>query len=82
MAVNPFYVKVESSTRKETVGVGMKRKDGRMDTYIHQRDHGEITTPFHITQVTMQNTETGEIYLTCWVYDENNVCVAEKETVY
>lgn len=53
MAVYPFYAEVNSSTRKDTVGVGCRRKQGEMNIEIYQRDKGEITNPYTIRQYTM-----------------------------
>ncbi len=50
MAVYPFYVEVDSSTRKTTEGVGCRSKDGYMTTTIYQRDNGEITSPYKVWQ--------------------------------
>ena len=50
MAVYPFYVEVNSSSRANKVGVGDRHRKAYMETYIYQRDKGEITTPFKIVQ--------------------------------
>lgn len=48
--IYPFYVEVESSSRKNTVGVGGKSKYDTITTKIRQRDNGDITTPYLIEQ--------------------------------
>ena len=53
MAVYPFYAEVNSSTRKDIVGVGCRSKQGEMTTEIYQRDNGSITNPYTIRQYTM-----------------------------
>lgn len=53
MSVYPFYVEVDSSTRKDTVGVGCRRKQGEMTTKVYQRDAGSITKPYTIQQYTV-----------------------------
>lgn len=45
MAVQPFYVKAKSSTRKEEVGVGVRSKDGSMTTHIYQRNEVKFLKP-------------------------------------
>lgn len=55
MAVYPFYVEVNSSSRANTVGVGDRHKKAYMETYIYQRDRGEITTPFKIVQRSVED---------------------------
>ena len=66
MAVYPFYVEVNSSSRANTVGVGAKSKKGYIETYIHQRDEGAIITPFKIVQHSIE--EDGDIKLHTEVY--------------
>lgn len=53
MAVYPFYATVDSSTRKDTVGVGCRKKQGEMSIEVYQRDKGEITNPYTIRQYTV-----------------------------
>ena len=60
MSVYPFYVSVESSTRKDTVGVGCRKKQGAVHTKIYQRENGEITNPYTIHQYTITK-EDGSI---------------------
>lgn len=81
MSVFPFYVKVNSSSRKTPVGVGAKSKNSDMTVEIMQRDKGEITTPYTIRQVTCENTETGKITLMTQVY-KNGVVIDYHETEY
>ena len=50
MAVYPFYISTTSSSRRTPISGGTKSKKGWMETFIYQRDHGEITTPFKIVQ--------------------------------
>lgn len=66
MAVYPFYVEVNSSSRANKVGCGAKSKKGYMETFIYQRDEGEITTPFKIVQRSIE--EGNEIKLYTEVY--------------
>ena len=66
MAVYPFYVEVNSSSRASSVGVGAKSKKAYMETFVHQRDEGEITTPFKIVQRIVE--DEGEIRLYTEVY--------------
>ena len=66
MAVYPFYVEVNSSTRANKVGVGARSKKGYVETYIYQRDEGEITTPFKIVQRSVEHE--GELKLYTEVY--------------
>lgn len=61
MSIYPFYVEVNSSTRKTTEGVGCRSKDGDMTTTVYQRDKGEITTPYKIWQYS--ETIEGELCL-------------------
>ena len=65
MAVYPFYVEVNSSSRANTVGVGTREKKGYVETYIYQRDEGAITTPFKIVQRSKEivDTETNKVVL-------------------
>lgn len=50
MAVYPFYVEINSSTRKTNTSVNTRDKDGTMVMHIHQRDNGCITNPYKIRQ--------------------------------
>lgn len=61
MSVYPFYVEVDSSTRKSTVGVGCKSKQGEMTVEVYQRNEGSITNPYTIRQYTLTNEENGTI---------------------
>ena len=61
MAVYPFYVDVKSSTRKTSVGVGCRAKEGDMTTSVYQRDDGRITTPYKVYQYSERID--GELYL-------------------
>ena len=81
MAVYPFYVNVKSSTRKSEIGVGARSKNSEMIIEIHQRDRGEITTPYTIKQETYENTETGVIHLVTYVY-KNGELIDTHETEY
>lgn len=81
MAVYPFYVKVNSSTRREEVGVGCRSKKGNMTINILQRNRGAIETPYKIVQTTNENTETGELLLVTTVY-KNGVVIDSYETNY
>ena len=60
--VYPFYVIVDSETRKDYVGVGVKKKIGKLTTDIHQRDKGEITTPYTIKQFTREYCESKKVH--------------------
>ena len=60
--VYPFYVEVNSSSRANNVGVGAKTKKAYMETFVHQRDEGEITTPFKIVQRCVDDTLYTEVY--------------------
>lgn len=53
MAVYPFYVSVDSSSRKSTIGVGCRTKQGEMNTEVYQRENGSITNPYTIRQYTL-----------------------------
>lgn len=53
MSVYPFYVEVESSTKKNVTGVGIKSKNGYLTTHVYQRETGCITMPYEIRQHTM-----------------------------
>ena len=53
MTVYPFYVSVDSSTRRSTAGVGCRSKQGQMTTEVYQRDKGGITNPYTIRQYTV-----------------------------
>lgn len=64
--VYPFYIEVNSSSRANPVGVGAKSKKAYMETFIHQRDEGEITIPFKIVQRTVE--DNGELRLYTEVY--------------
>jgi hypothetical protein len=50
MAVRPFYIEANIEGRKTNLAGGTARKDGQHNIAIHQRDRGEITTPFKIEQ--------------------------------
>ena len=50
MTVYPFYVEVESSTRKNVTGVGVRSKNGTLTTKVYQRENGAITIPYVINQ--------------------------------
>lgn len=52
MAVYPFYVESDISSRKTLLQGGVKSKDGNMRTKIYQRENGAITTPFEVRQFT------------------------------
>ena len=56
--VYPFYVSVDSETRKDYVGVGVRKKIGKITTNIYQRDKGEITSPYTIKQFTLEWSES------------------------
>ena len=66
MAVYPFYVEINSSSRANNVGVGARQKKGYMETFIYQRDEGAITNPFKIIQRSIE--EDNEIQLRTEVY--------------
>lgn len=74
MAVMPFYVTVDSSTRANTVGCGCKAKQGYIETVIHQRSNGAITTPFKVVQMS-HTDENGKITLHTTVYHEGKLLV-------
>lgn len=80
MAVYPFYVDVNSSTRKSRIGVGVRRKDGFMRTVITQRNQGAIETAFTIECDT--NIIDGKEKLVTSVYDCNGDLIAEHYTDY
>ena len=50
MAIYPFYVEADSSSRKSLIAGGVRAKDGEMTTAIYQRDNGAITTPYKVYQ--------------------------------
>lgn len=50
MSVFPFYIVAHSSSRQSPIQGGVRRKDGRMTTYLYQRDEGSITAPYTIEQ--------------------------------
>ena len=50
MAVYPFYVEANSSSRKSLIAGGVRAKDDEMTTAIYQRDNGAITTPYKVYQ--------------------------------
>ena len=50
MAVYPFYVEADSSSRKSLIAGGVRAKNGEMTTAIYQRDNGAITTPYKVYQ--------------------------------
>lgn len=52
MAVYPFYINTDAEGRRSPIAGGTRRKDGSMTTTVYQRDKGEITTPFKISQYT------------------------------
>lgn len=52
--IYPFYVEVESTSRKNPVGVGMKNKNGFVTIKVRQREFGNITTPYLIQQHTVE----------------------------
>lgn len=81
MAVYPFYLEADSSSRKSTISGGVRSKNGYMNTKIYQRDNGEITTPYEIRQYTRENTETGKLQCVTAVYYQGK-CVSEHTTDY
>lgn len=60
--VQPFYVLVDSETRQQEVGVGVRKKLGKIETYIYQRDEGQITTPYTIKQFTLEWSESKKVH--------------------
>ena len=63
MAVRPFYVTADVEGRANPLSGGPKRKDGRMTIELHQRDKGDITTPYRICQRPMDDNQLiTEIY--------------------
>lgn len=54
MAVRPFYIEADIEGRKTPLAGGTARKNGEHHISIHQRDKGEITTPFKIEQYTKE----------------------------
>ena len=55
MAVYPFYINTDAEGRRTPIAGGTRRKDGSMTTTVYQRDKGEITTPFKISQHTEEH---------------------------
>lgn len=45
MAVFPFYISTIASGRQTPIAGGTKSKTGYMETFLYQRDRGEITNP-------------------------------------
>lgn len=80
MAVYPFYTKVESSTRNTPVGVGARSKDGVLNTFIHQRDRGQITVPITINQYTY-TTEMGVLMCRTKIFFQGEL-LKEYDTEY
>lgn len=82
MAVYPFYVESKpTGTRKSPIAGGCRNKDGSQETFIYQREHGEIITAFKVVQ-TSSVDENGERILTCEVYNRSGDKVAEETTIY
>lgn len=80
--VYPFYVTVDSNSRKSITGVGAKGKTtADMTIKVMQRENGESITPFRIRQYTTEQAD-GKILLVTQVYDENGCIVASKGTYY
>lgn len=77
--VYPFYIEVKSSSRANNVGVGAKSKKAYMETFVHQRDEGEITTPFKIIQRTFE--DEGVLKLSTEVY-HNGALIKTHTTKY
>lgn len=50
MSVFPFYIQTVASGRSTPIKGGTRSKKGYMETFIYQRDRGEITTPFKIVR--------------------------------
>ena len=71
MTVYPFYTEVVSSTGKQVSGVGMRKKEGNMNTRVYQRNKGEIQQPFSIYQWTEQEDD-GTWYCYTKIYDNIN----------
>lgn len=64
MAVYPFYVRANSSTRKSPIEGGVRAKNGYMTTAIYQRDNGAITTPYKVHQLSFyEMREDGKEHL-------------------
>lgn len=82
MAVYPFYVKSNAEGRRSPIAGGCRKKEGSQTTAIYQRERGEIIKAFNIVQTSHVNPETGEILLTCSVYNRNGEVVAREETIY
>lgn len=79
--VYPFYIEVDSSTRKSAVGVGTKSKDGSLMTRVYQRDDGNITNPFQIRQYTYQIPDTGKRMCVTQIFFKGE-CLKQHETPY
>ena len=60
--IYPFYIEINSSSRANNVGVGAKSKKAYMETFVHQRDEGEITTPFKIVQRCVEDENDLKLY--------------------
>ena len=86
MAVYPFYAEVDSSTRKELVGVGCRSNSSGsyLHTKISVRDKGDIRTAYEIRQWTYELTDSEgktHIKLVSCVF-HNNACIHKFETDY
>ena len=63
MTVYPFYVEAVADGRSTPIKGGTKQKDGCLVTHIYQRNRGEITNPYKISQFPcdMMDDETGKL---------------------
>ena len=48
MAIRNFYIAAQIDGRKTKLSGGPARKDGGLDIYLYQRNHGGIDTAAHI----------------------------------
>ena len=72
MSVYPFYIEAIADGRKTPIAGGTRRKEGKILTKIHQRENGEITTPYEIHQYPFIH-EDGSIELVTKVYFQGEV---------
>lgn len=81
MAVNPFYITVDSSSRQTLTTCGCRGKEGTITTKIYQRSDGGIRNPFTIKQNSYYE-EDGSLTLRTTIYDISGKIVATHTTSY
>lgn len=80
MAVHPFYVTSDSSSRQTLSSCGCKNRRGTIRTNIYQRSDGTITNPYTINQFSVE--EGKDLILVTEVLDSTGSLIHETRTKY